>query len=107
VFDLGATGEMGEEGAAVLLTHLEAMARHLQELSFDTNELTDAGLSDLGSSVYSQMYLAQTQFGRKRIEAAVCVLLDNLFQRCRNWNSRTIWTFPATGGSCRPYILWC
>jgi hypothetical protein len=40
VFDLGATGEMGEEGAAVLLTHLEGMARHLQELSFDTNELT-------------------------------------------------------------------
>jgi hypothetical protein len=40
VLDLGATGEMGPDGAKVLLAYLEGAARHLQELSFDTNELT-------------------------------------------------------------------
>jgi Ran GTPase-activating protein (RanGAP) involved in mRNA processing and transport len=79
ILDLGATGEMGEEGAAVLQTYLEGAARHLQELSFDTNELTDAGLADLVAPfTANECILRKLNLAENELEAAgVRVLLDN------------------------------
>jgi Ran GTPase-activating protein (RanGAP) involved in mRNA processing and transport len=85
VLDLGATGTMGEEGAAVLRAYLQGTsakagaARHLQELSFDTNELTDAGLSSLVAPFTArECCLRKLNLAESELEAAgVRLLLDN------------------------------
>jgi hypothetical protein len=79
VLDLGATGEMGPDGAKVLLAYLEGAARHLQELSFDTNELTDAGLADLVAPfTANECILRKLNLAENELEAAgMRVLLDN------------------------------
>jgi hypothetical protein len=96
VLDLGATGTMGEEGAAVLQAYLEGTAnganagaaRHLQELSFDTNELTDAGLSGLVAPFTAkECSLRKLDLADNELEAAgVRILLDNAIPTLQELN---------------------
>jgi hypothetical protein len=54
VLDLGVIGEQGEEGGAVLSSFLLSMgptSRSLQELSLDTNELGDLGVTNVISGI--------------------------------------------------------
>jgi hypothetical protein len=87
VLDLGATGAMADEGAAVLQAYLEGTgnganagaARHLLELSFDSNDLTHAGFADLVASFTAkECCLCKLNLADYKLEiAGVRVLLDN------------------------------
>jgi Ran GTPase-activating protein (RanGAP) involved in mRNA processing and transport len=90
ILDLGAVGEMAEEGAAVLLAYLETTgaARYLQELSFDTNELTDAGVADLVAPFTAhECCLRKLNLAENELEAAgIRVLLDNPIKTLKELN---------------------
>jgi Ran GTPase-activating protein (RanGAP) involved in mRNA processing and transport len=102
--NLGATGTMGEEGAAILQAYLEGSsgngassgaARHLQELSFDSNKLTDAGLADLVAPFTAkECCLRKLNLANNELEAAgVRILLDNsipTLQELNLWNNPDI-----------------